>query len=286
MRYRVKHITTYRYSRPVFIEPQVIKLCPRGDAGQRLLVFDLTVEPQPAGVSAGIDVEGNPFHLAWFNGMAESLEITSAYLVETVKANPFDSFLLSGDDFPIVFSETEKQVLGPYLDCSDFSNSDDDRLIKELANELSRVSGGKVFAFLLSLNQFLFDRIRKTTRLDSGIQPISETLGTGRGACRDTALVFMAVCRHMEIPARFVSGCQEGDPEVPEGDLHAWAEVYLPGFGWKGFDPTNGLAVADRHIVYAASAVPQNAAPVAGTFRGDEAQALMEHAVAIEREDD
>lgn len=284
MRYRVEHVTAYRYSRPVFIEPHVIKLCPRCDAGQRLAAFNLAVEPEPAGMSDGIDAEGNPFHLVWFNGLAESFKITSAYRVETIKENPFDSFLLSGDFLPIVFSEHEKRVLGPYLDTTDFAASGDDRAIKELANELAGQGESKVFGFLTALNQFLYDRISKTTRLDSGIQPVAETLEKGRGACRDIAFAFMGACRYKGIPSRFVSGCQEGDPELPEGELHAWAEVYLPGFGWKGFDPTHGLAAADRHIAYAASAVPQNTAPVAGSFRGDEAKARMEHAVAITRE--
>lgn len=281
MRYRVEHATAYRYSRPVFIEPHLIRLCPRCDAGQRLREFDLQVVPEPAGISDGIDAEGNPFHLVWFNGLAESFEIVSSSLVETVKVNPFDSFLLSGDYLPVVFSAAEKRVLEPYLDCRDFSGSGQAGPIAELAGDMARQGEGKVLKFLASLNRFLYERIDKTIRLDSGIQSVAETLGTGRGACRDSALVFMGVCRHMGIPARFVSGCQEGDPGVPEGELHAWTEVYLPGFGWKGFDPTHGLAVADRHIAYAASAVPDNCAPVAGTFRGTEAKARMEHAVTM-----
>lgn len=285
MQYLAEHVTVYHYSQSVFIEPHVIRLCPRSDAGQRLIDFNLIVEPEPAGISDGIDAEGNPFHLAWFNDLTESLRITSSYVVETLKANPFDSFLLSGDDFPIVFPDGEKRVLEPFLDCTDFSDPDDDRLITELANETRRKGDGKILGFLMSLNQLLFERVEKISRLDSGIQPISETLESGRGACRDTSLVFMAACRYMGIPTRFVSGCQEGDPELPEGELHAWTEVYLPGFGWKGFDPTHGLAVADRHIAYAASAVPENAAPVTGSFRGDSAKARMEHAVAITRKD-
>jgi transglutaminase-like putative cysteine protease len=93
----------------------------------------------------------------------------------------------------------------------------------------------------------------------------------------------MAVCRAAAIPSRFVSGCQEGDPDCQEADLHGWAEVYLPGFGWRGYDPTHGLAVADRHIVYAASALVANAAPVSGSFRGTGATAQMQHRIRMQR---
>jgi transglutaminase-like putative cysteine protease len=91
----------------------------------------------------------------------------------------------------------------------------------------------------------------------------------------------MAACRVWGIPSRFVSGCQEGDPDQPEGELHAWPEVFLPGFGWKGYDPTLGLVVADRHIAYAASALPEQAAPVSGSFRGTGAAASMAHQVEL-----
>jgi len=282
MRYRVEHATAYRYSQPVFIEPHVIKLRPRSDTGQELITHTLTLRPEPAGVADGIDAENNPFHLAWFDGLAESFEITSSFVVQTLKTNPFDSFLLSGEQFPLQFSDPENRVLVPFLDREDFSRPADTQLVAALGDEAMQAGEGNILGFLTALNQFLFERIEKIIRLDSGIQSLSETLESGRGACRDTALVFIAVCRRAGIPARYVSGCQEGDPRTPEGELHAWAEVYLPGFGWKGFDPTYGLAVADRHIAYAASAVPENTAPVTGTFRGTRAHAQMDHAVRIE----
>ncbi len=284
MRYKVRHLTTYRYSRPVFLEPHTIRLRPRNDPYQNLIQFDLRVSPQPAGLSTGIDAENNAFHLVWFNDLTDTFKIESSFIVETLKANPFDSFLTSGDTLPLVFPGDERTVLGSCLDTAALMDTAERKLIDDLSRQILAGSEGSVFGFLKRLNSSLFDTIEKIVRLEGGLQPIGQTIATARGACRDTALVFMAVCRFNGIPARFVSGCQEGDPDQREGELHAWAEVYLPGFGWKGYDPTHGLAVADRHIAYGASAIPENISPVTGSFRGTGATSRMSHMVEIERQ--
>lgn len=284
MRYRVRHLTTYRYSIPVFLEPHTIRLRPRNDPYQQLIRYDLQVSPAHAGLSAGIDAENNAFHLVWFNDLTDTFKIESSFLVETLKVNPFDSFLTSGDSLPLEFSRDERAVLESCLDTATLLDNAERNLVDDLSRKILADSGGTVFGFLNRLNAGLFDTIEKIIRLEGGLQPIGQTISSARGACRDTALVFMAVCRRNGIPARFVSGCQEGDPDQREGELHAWAEVYLPGFGWKGYDPTHGLAVADRHIAYAASAIPENVSPVTGIFRGSGATSRMSHTVEIERE--
>lgn len=282
MNYGVNHSTVYTYSRNVFLEPHLIRLCPRSDPGQRLLSYQLDMVPRPAGVSHGIDAENNPFHLVWFSDLTERFELNAAFTVETLKANPYDSFLTCADDLPLSLSSEERSVLAPCLDQTYISENRDRQAVDDLVAEM-QAGTGTVFDFLNELNRRLFETIDKITRLDSGLQSTGWTLETARGACRDTALVFMMACRRVNIPARFVSGCQEGDPAKPEADLHGWVEVYLPGFGWRGFDPTHGLAVADRHVAYAASALVSNAAPVSGTFRGTEASSEMQHRVEIKR---
>ena len=281
MKYRIRHSTTYTYTSPVFLEPHLIRLCPRSDPGQRLLSFGLTVLPQPTGLAHNIDADNNPFHLAWFDELTSEFRIESSYLVETLKTNPFDSFLTCGDRLPLQLAEGEQTVLAPYLDNSSLIGPGDEELIALLCREVEAQGGGTVLSLLQALNHYLYSRIEKILRLDQGVQPVGTTLRTARGACRDTTLVFMAACRVWGIPSRFVSGCQEGDPDQPEGELHAWPEVFLPGFGWKGYDPTLGLVVADRHIAYAASALPEQAAPVSGSFRGTGAAASMAHQVEL-----
>ncbi len=281
MKFRIRHTTTYTYTRPVFLEPHLIRLCPRSDPGQRLLSFDCQVTPKPAGISSGLDAENNPFQLAWFNDLTSQFRLEASSLVETLKPNPFASFLSCGDALPLQLTEDEQTLLAPCLNIHRLMQPGDAELIKSLCREIETRSEGTVFSTLTALNRYLFDYTEKTTRTESGMQSIGTTLMTARGACRDTALVFMAACRSWGIPSRFVSGCQEGDPEQPEGELHAWAEVYLPGFGWLGYDPTHGLTVADRHVAYAASALPAEAAPVTGTFRGTGAAAAMSHQVEM-----
>ena len=105
---------------------------------------------------------------------------------------------------------------------------------------------------------------------------------TRTGACRDLTVLFMECCRSLGLAARFVSGYQEGDKGTDRRYMHAWAEVYLPGGGWRGFDPTHGIAVTDRHVAVASGPTPATAAPISGTFRGTGAIARMEAALRIE----
>ena len=102
------------------------------------------------------------------------------------------------------------------------------------------------------------------------------------GACRDLAVLLIDACRSVGLATRFVSGFQQGDREQDRRDLHAWAEVYIPGAGWRGFDPTHGLAVADRHVPLAAGAVPESASPVTGSFRGNGVSSVMETELEIQ----
>jgi len=282
MRYRVNHTTRYSYSQAVFFEPHLFRMRPRSDVSQRLDNFSLVLHPQPIGLSHGLDVENNAFCLAWFEGLFDSLEITSSFVVETLRENPFDALLI-GDSvtLPLSFPNQEQLFLEPYLRHGQALEPPDQSEVQGLAEEICRSVRNDPLAFLHELNQRLFRQIGKVERIESGIQTVRQTLTMLTGACRDTTVVFMEACRCMNIPARFVSGCQEGDPEKEEADLHAWAEVYLPGFGWRGYDPTNGLAVADRHIAYAASALPENATPVAGAFRGTGAAAELEHRITM-----
>ena len=150
-----------------------------------------------------------------------------------------------------------------------------------LAREVAQATGGDTLAFLGELNARLHRNLCVNARHEPGIRRPDQTLALGSGACRDAALVFIAACRATGIPARFLS-CYQGDsPDGPEHDLHACAEVYLPGAGWRGFDPTLGLAVADTHLALCASPEPELTAPVTGTFRGTGVGSRLFHRVDL-----
>jgi transglutaminase-like putative cysteine protease len=121
---------------------------------------------------------------------------------------------------------------------------------------------------LLALCARLAGQIQYAVRDRGDAFPASQTLAEGKGACRDTALLFMEACRAMGLASRFVSGYAEGYVQQGRRDLHAWAEVYLPGGGWRGYDPSMGIAVVDRHVAVSAGSVPALAAPLVGTFVG------------------
>ena len=280
MRCRVVHRTRYRYDRPVFLEPHLLRLIPRGDAAQRLLAFDLEIRPSPAGSSLLTDLHGNTVLSVWFSGLVAELTIEARCDVETLRANPFD-FLpdRARSVLPVPLAAGDEAVLaGPFLVLPDGLT---DRT-RELAAGLVRLGAATPRDFLWALTTWFGDNVRPLTRHETGLWAPDTVLERREGACRDLAVCALAACRSVGIPARFVSGYQEGDPEREDGDLHAWIEAWLPGGGWRGYDPTHGLAVADRHVALAAAPHPTDAAPLVGSFRGDGAVASLEHEVRLQ----
>lgn len=284
MIFRVEHRTSYSFSAPVFLEPHVLRLRPRCDGGQETLGFSLEITPQPAGQSEGLDEENCPFRLAWFSGLKERLEIVSRCRVRTLRENPFDFVpLSSAERLPLVLEEPLARRLAHCL-APGWDTAEDREAVEGLARERLAASGGETMAFLVGLNGRLFEGLDKVRRDEPGIYSPAETLSRRGGACRDIAALFMEVCRAVGLPARFVSGYQPGDPDEELNDLHGWAEVFIPGGGWRAFDPTHGLAVAERHVALCASADPRATAPVAGAFRGTGVMSGLETLVRMEIE--
>lgn len=275
MRYRALHETRYAYESPVFLEPHTVRLRPRDGAGQRLESYALSLDPAPAGVTEALDLEGNVVSHAWFEGTLDSLTVRSAWEVETTRSNPFDFLLLPAGLRPLPWAHDPAWpeallARGPAPAAG----------VTRLARRLAATSP-LVTDFLSLLVTELYSTIAVEVRETGEPHPPGETLIAGRGSCRDLAVVFVDACRAAGVPARFVSGYQEGDPGQQRRDLHAWAEAFIPGGGWRGFDPTHGLAVSDRHIAVAGAANPRDAAPVAGSYRGSGGHTLS-HRIELE----
>lgn len=274
MLFEIEHVTRYAFDAPVFLEPHTIRLRPRNDPSQCVRKFQLTVIPEPAGVSDSLDAEGNSVVHCWFNGPHDELTISVRCLAETFRENPFD-FLRSNHKLPMQYGEQLDSVLAAYRRPADES-------VRNFAQRLCAESDGEVLPFLTRLCETLHGEFEISVRHDGLPWPAAETLHKQAGACRDVAMLYVEACRSVGLAARFVSGYQEGDPDQSDRDLHAWAEVYLPHGGWRGFDPTHGLAVADGHIAVAASSSPELAAPVTGTFRGTGVSSQVSFSLHIE----
>ena len=283
MHYQIDHLTEYCFSRPVFLEPHQLRLRPRDDGGQRLQRFMLTVEPQPVGLTNTLDAEGNNVAIAWFNGLYDHLRIRAEIEIETIRENPYDYLLTpSNNRFPVEYPVCETNALAHLRQRQPGQESG--RSVADFAEQIHQSTNGQVIPFLRRLCDVIHDQFEIIRREEGPPHAPAVTLEMGCGACRDVAVLFIDACRVLGLAARFVSGYQEGDADQVQRDLHAWAEVYLPGTGWRGYDPTNGLAVADRHLAVAASASPELTIPIIGTFRGDDVTAQVHVNLELEFE--
>jgi transglutaminase-like putative cysteine protease len=277
MRFQIRHTTCFTYDQPVFLEPHTLRLQPRGDGLQRLARFALEVQPRPAGSSQCLELDGNAALRLWFEGEHPCLRLAAESEVETQERNPFD-FILDPEALrlPLRLDESRTPLLAPYRAPSNPAGA-----VGDLARRLARETGYGTLPFLSALNDHLHRTCAQVFRPDGDPWPPERTLSEGQGACRDLAVLFMEACRSQGVPARFVSGYQAGAPPEEEHQLHAWAEVYLPGAGWRGYDPTQGLSVADRHVALAAGPSHALARPTEGTFRGTGAASRLEARIEI-----
>jgi transglutaminase-like putative cysteine protease len=281
MLFTIDHTTEYRFNRPVFFEPHQLRFQPRNDASQRLLRYELTIDPTPAGMTQSLDAEGNLVTLAWFENVHETMTIRATSEVETLRENPFDYLLTSTNcRLPIGYQPWEQSQLAHACKRAGVPIHSDP--VRELAEKVREAAGSELVPFLTRLGTTICDRFKLVRRESGTPWPAATLMEQRQGACRDFAVLFIDACRCVGVAARFVSGYQDAYRSNDKRDLHAWAEVYLPGAGWRGYDPTRGLAVADRHVAVAAAADPQNASPVTATYRGNNVQAELHTEVSIE----
>jgi transglutaminase-like putative cysteine protease len=262
MRYNIEHTTEYQYSSPVFLEPHIFRLQPTSNGIQRLERFEMQVSPLPAGSAITVDGEGNSELRCWFEGMTTSLKITTSAEVSVLRSDPFAYLPIGEDELPYVYPTDSSTAIEPYRAGGGTEE------VRRLAERVAHQTAYSAQAFLPALTMAIHEQCMQEFRADGPPFTADHTLFRRSGSCRDLAVVFMEACRHMGFAARFVSGYYVGLPSE-NGNLHAWAEVYVEGGGWRGFDPTAGLAVADEHVAVAAAIQPRNAAPAVGTYRGD-----------------
>ena len=285
----IRHHLRYAYDRPVFLEPMTLRLTPKQDCSQQLLVHSLRLDAAPAGSSAIQAADGSGALVCWFLEERDQLEITMEARVRTLRPNPFDWIITfaAAQRLPARYPAAEAAALAAYLDrplgigpgAGDGPGAGS---VAAWAAGLAVAVEHDTAAFLIELADRIHHDFQHVGRFEGEPMAPEQTLAGRSGACRDTAMLFVAACRSQGLAARFVSGYSiHHPPEVTEHELHAWAEVYLSGAGWRGYDPSLGLAVADGHLVLATAPDHRLAAAVTGTYRGTGVTSTMTYALSV-----
>ncbi|MGH8552662.1 MAG: transglutaminase family protein, partial [Methylococcales bacterium] len=269
IRVALNHKTSYRFDRLVSLSPHVIRLRPAVHSRTPIEAYSLSITPKQHFINWQQDPFGNYLARVVFPNQLRELIVEVDLLAEMVVINPFDFFVEdSCTNYPFRYEGQLYKELTPYFEITDKGP----RLLKWL----SKIDKGRkpINDFLVDLNQALQRQIAYTVRMESGIQSCETTLEKALGSCRDTGWLLVQILRHLGLAARFVSGYLiQLTPDVkpldgPSGteydftDLHAWTEVYLPGAGWVGLDPTSGLFASEGHIPLSCTPHPVSAAPI------------------------
>jgi len=274
-RYEILHRTYYNFAGPVQLGPHSLRLRPR--ESHELRVESVSVQTTPASTLRwSRDVEDNSIAVATFELTASQLMIESHVIVQQNNQTPFD-FLLADHavDYPFAYSAEDAAVLAPYMPSAVHDANEQATLAGWLSALWPTGEPIQTFALLQRLNAHINQSLTYRVREEPGVQSPAETLALGTGSCRDWAFLFMEAARHFGLAARFVSGYLNSPPSSANyGATHAWAEVFLPGAGWKGFDPTTGLVVGGDHIAVAVARLPESVPPVEGTFIGPPGSSL------------
>ncbi len=271
IRVAINHKTIYHFDRPVSLSPHILRLRPAVHCRTPIKAYTLRIKPDDHFINWQQDPFGNILARVVFPQKCRELSVEVEVIADMTVINPFDFFLEDyAQQIPFSYQGQLKKELEPYLQISE----NGDRL-QEWLEQIDFDQTGTV-DFLVALNQRLFNTVEYNIRMEPGIQTCEQTLQQRNGSCRDSAWLLVQILRHLGLAARFVSGylvqltadvkALDGPsgPEQDFTDLHAWAEVYIPGAGWIGLDPTSGLFAGEGHIPLACTPEPVSAAPISG----------------------
>lgn len=292
IRIALHHKTSYRYDRLVALSPHEVRLRPAPHARTPILAYSLSVQPQEHFINWQQDPYGNYIGRFVFPEKTDVLEFTVDLVADMTVINPFDFFIEQyAETFPFAYPAQLKVELSPYVQADEPGP-----LLRAWVDEARRdmlAAPMSTNDFLVDINQRLQRDIAYLLRMEPGVQTPEDTLTKRSGSCRDTGWLLVQILREMGLAARFVSGyliqlrADQAALDGPSGpvedftDLHAWTEVYIPGAGWIGLDPTSGMLAGEGHIPLACTAVPSSAAPVTGF--SDQAEVTFVHEMTVTR---
>ena len=267
MRARLIHRFDYRYTKPVLLGPHRFCLRPRPQGFQRLIDYRLEVSPDPSQLYDLLAAGGDTITRARFLGETDAFTVVATSEVETYMP-PLIEACLDPEmaQLPVPIGKLNPDLLSNLQGW--LPNGQHDAAAVDVAQEALMGSDGTSLNFLQLLIEIIQDRVKYTQRHVGPAWPAGRTLKERVGSCRDLAMLMIECCRSVGLPARFVSGYHLVEPKPDRYDLHAWAEVYLQGAGWRGFDPSGKGAVDDRYIPVATSSRSDLTAAVSGTFSG------------------
>ena len=267
----INHRTSYKYDRQVTLFPHIFRLRPAPHCRTPIQSYSLRIQPEDHFINWQQDPFGNYQARVVFQEPADELTVEVDLIADLTVINPFEFFIdESAENFPFSYSEQEMKELAPYLE-----KKENGPRLEKWVSEID-LTEQPTNDFLVALNQQLWGDIGYSVRMEPGVQTCEETLERAIGSCRDSAWLLVQILRQLGLASRFVSGYLvqltadvksldgPSGPEADFTDLHAWAEVYVPGAGWLGLDPTSGLFAGEGHIPLACTPEPISAAPVTG----------------------
>ncbi len=280
MKFKIEHITTYKYSKNVFLEPHTIRLHPKNNCNQKILNFYMSLDPKEDGKSVCLDAGENNTVIAWFSNTHAKLKIETNFQVETLRSDPFD-YIITDDSFsklPVKYPDDLTGLLNPYI------KTNQNEIVTNLAKEILEKSKNDTLGFLINLADHIYRNFPQIIREEGEPWDSDTTIKEKKGSCRDLANLFIDVSRSVGLASRFVSGYAYSPEEHIEDQLHEWVEVYIIGGGWRSYDPSLGLAASDQHISLVSGATHNLVSPVSGNFRGNDVETKLEYKIQISKQ--